>query len=31
MTGNRNANKIEINEGERQLAGVTMKKIINNN
>jgi len=31
MTGNRNPNKKEINDGEMQLASVTRKKIINNN
>ena len=30
MTGNRNANKKEINEGEMQIASVSRKKIINN-
>ena len=31
MTGNRNANEKEINEGEMQLASVTGKKSIDNN
>jgi len=30
MTGNRNANKKELNEGETQTASVSRKKITNN-
>jgi len=31
MTGNRNAKKEEINEGEMQIASVSRKKIADNN